>query len=69
MATQTYTAGAFQWISDEKTAIQNTAKALGVSDAAIAGAMAKERTLYDQSPVTSYVQDLRIQTMTDTAAR
>lgn len=69
MATQQYSAGAFQWITAEKTAIQNVAQALGISATAIAGAMAKERTLYELSPTVNYLQDAVIRTMTDTEVR
>lgn len=65
MATQQYSANAFQWISTEKTAIQNVAQKLGISATAIAGAMAKERTLYDLEPVRNWVQDKVMQLYTD----
>lgn len=39
-----YSEKTFQWIIDEKAAIEQVAKTLGVSVTAIAGAMAKGKT-------------------------
>lgn len=69
MATQQYSAGAFQWIGQEKSAIENAAQTLGVSATAIAGAMAKERTLYDLNPMVNITQDIYLNLFSDAAIR
>lgn len=45
-----YNEQTFQWITNEKAAIEQVAQILGVSVTAIAGAMAKERYEYDDDP-------------------
>jgi hypothetical protein len=46
-ANEEYSSDAFAYISDQKTIIDFAAQAVGVSGAAIAGAMAEENTAYD----------------------
>ncbi|WP_301101451.1 hypothetical protein, partial [Propionivibrio sp.] len=72
MSEQQFSTAAFNWVTSEKSTIQQVANTLGVSAMAIAGLMAKERTAYDESfakLIVNSIQDSLIPTMTDIEIR